>query len=159
MTVGCFHQLKELRLDDRDSFFDVLRITQPVFDKFLEPITPFIKKDNNYMEALEPGVKLASTLTVLSGNRIFLYHYVIRLPGSLLVKEVCDAFVMELEGKDTWKESAEEFMHACPVCLWFRGWKTYNHRKVSQDWYEPQRFLLKSVNGIGGCRLQTEHNP
>ena len=133
IAVGHYHQLmEELRLDDQESFYNFLRITPPMFDELLERITPFIQKqDTNYRKALEPGMKLAITLRHLAtGDSYATLQYDFRVARNticLLVKEVCDALVMELKNdvitcpvdRDTWKEVAEEFMmrwnvpHAC----------------------------------------------
>ncbi|XP_041355337.1 putative nuclease HARBI1 [Gigantopelta aegis] len=103
-----------------------------MFDELLERITPFIEKeDTNYRKALEPGMKLVITLRHLAtGDSYATLQYEFRVARNticLLVKEVCDALVMELKNevivcpvdRGTWQEVAEEFPmrwnvpHAC----------------------------------------------
>ena len=133
LAIGHYHQLmEELRLDDQESFYNFLRITPPMFDELLERITPFIgKEDTNYRKALEPGMKLAITLRHLAtGDSYASLQYDFRVARntiSLLVREVCDALVMELKNevitcpvdRDAWGPITKEFMmrwnvpHAC----------------------------------------------
>ena len=103
-----------------------------MFDDLFERITPFIEKeDTNYRKALEPGMKLAITLRYLAtgaSDTTLQYEFrVARNTICLLVKEVCDALVMELKNnvitcpvyRGTWEEVAKEFLmrwnvpHAC----------------------------------------------
>ena len=133
LAIGHYHQLmEELRFDDQESFYNFLRITPPMFDELLERITPFIgKEDTNYRKALEPGMKLAITLRHLAtGDSYASLQYDFRVARntiSLLLREVCDALVMELKNevitcpvdRDAWGPITEEFMmrwnvpHAC----------------------------------------------
>ncbi|XP_046342448.2 uncharacterized protein LOC124123198 [Haliotis rufescens] len=83
--------MKELRLDDPESFYNFLRITPPMFDEILERIASFIQKeDTNYRKALEQGVKLAITLRHLQQE--------IPMPP-------CN-----MSSGDTWEDVAEEFL-------------------------------------------------
>jgi len=86
------------------SFYNFLRITPPMFDELLERLCPFIeKKPTNYRKALEPEMKLAITLRHLAtGDSYATLQYDFRVPRNticLLVKEVCDALVMELKNE------------------------------------------------------------
>ena len=47
LAIGHYHQLmEELRLDDQESFYNLLRIAPPMFDELLQRIIRFIAKDD-----------------------------------------------------------------------------------------------------------------
>ena len=156
IAVGHYHQvMEELCLDDKESFYNFLRITPPMFDDLLERITPFIEKeDTNYRKALEPGMKLAITLRHLAkGYSYATLRYEFRVARNticLLVKDVCDALVMEFKNEvitcpvDRGTDALE-----CPTCLWSHGWG-----KASQDWNHVSQLhmlLFSRPNGHGRC--------
>ncbi|XP_052271962.1 uncharacterized protein LOC127872673 [Dreissena polymorpha] len=113
--------MEELRLDDQESFYSYLRITPPMFDELSERVTPLIaKRDTKYRKAL-CGMKLAITLRHLAtGDGYATLHYdfrVARTTIGLVVREVCNALVMELKhdvidcpvDSDAWERVAKEF--------------------------------------------------
>ncbi|XP_045210933.2 uncharacterized protein LOC123562359 [Mercenaria mercenaria] len=124
--------MEELHLDDHESFYNFLRVTPPMFDELLERITSFIEKEGtNYRKALEPVMKLAIMLRHHGIRYSYAtLQYDFRVPRNticLLVREVCDALVMELKNgvitcpvdSEALKQIVEEFMtrwnmpHAC----------------------------------------------
>jgi hypothetical protein len=71
--------MRELRMDDTNSFFIFLRMEPAMFDELLERVGPRIqKKDTGWRKALEPGIKLAITIRHLaSGDKYssLLYNF------------------------------------------------------------------------------------
>ena len=71
---GLYDQLLvELRNEDQESFKNFMRMPPEMFDELLTRVGPRITKQNtHYIEALDPGLKLALTLRHLaSGTK---YH-------------------------------------------------------------------------------------
>ena len=111
IVAGHYYQLmEELRLDDQESFYNVLRITPPMFDELLERITPFIEtEDANYREALEPGMKLAITLSHLAtGDSYATLKYEFRVARNTICLLVKDVWYLGDGG--TFEEVAEVFL-------------------------------------------------
>lgn len=72
LQFGHYDQLmRELRMEDQQSFFNFLRMPPEMFDELLNRVGPRIqKRDTIFRKALEPGLKLAITIRHLaSGNR------------------------------------------------------------------------------------------
>ena len=72
LQFGHYDQLmRELRMEDQQSFFNFLRMPPEMFDELLNRVGPRIqKRDTIFRKALEPGLKLAITIRHLaSGDR------------------------------------------------------------------------------------------
>ena len=55
--------MAELRMEDQQSFFNILRMPPQMFDELLKRVGPrYHKMDTHYRKALEPGLKLAITI-------------------------------------------------------------------------------------------------
>ena len=73
-----------------------------MFDELLDRLGPLItKQDTPYRKALEPGLKLATTMRHLaSGDRYASMKFDFRVPHntmSLCVREVCQALIEEFK--------------------------------------------------------------
>ena len=64
LQFGHYDQLmRELRMEDQQSFFNFLRMPPEMFDELLNRVGPRIqKRDTIFRKALEPGLKLAITI-------------------------------------------------------------------------------------------------
>lgn len=124
--------LRELRMEDTNSFFNFLRMEPAMFDELLQRVGPRIqKKDTGWRKALEPGVKLAITIRHLaSGDKYpsLMYNFrVAKNTIACLIPEVCQAICEEFQDEvikcpttpDEWSLIADEFKnrwnvpHAC----------------------------------------------
>ena len=78
--------LAELRMEDQQSFFNFLRMPPEMFDELLNRVGPRIRKmDTHYRKALEPGMKLASTIRHLaSGDKYPTLQYAFRVARSTI---------------------------------------------------------------------------
>lgn len=94
--------LRELRMEDTNSFFNFLRMEPAMFDELLQRVGPRIqKKDTGWRKALEPGVKLAITIRHLaSGDKYpsLMYNFrVAKNTIACLLPEVCKAICEEFK--------------------------------------------------------------
>ena len=133
LQFGHYDQLMtELRMEDSATFFNYMRMEPRMFDEILQRVGPRIKKvDTNFRRALEPGLKLAITITHLaSGDKYPTLQYDFRVPRLTITKiipEVCQAIVAEFKEEiipcptteAEWRPLADEFYrkwnvpHAC----------------------------------------------
>ena len=133
LQYGHYHSLMpELRYEDPASYFNFLRVPPDMFDELLGRLGPRItKQDTWYRKALEPGLKLATTMRHLaSGDRYASMKFNFRVPHntmSICVREVCQAIIDEYKDEciqcpitvAEWRAISEEFgrrwnmPHAC----------------------------------------------
>ena len=133
LQFGHYDQLmRELRMEDQQSFFNFLRMPPEMFDELLNRVGPRIqKRDTIFRKALEPGLKLAITIRHLaSGDRYSTLQYDFRIARNTIctfIPEVCHEIVQELKDEviscptepEEWRAISEEFQrrwnipHAC----------------------------------------------
>lgn len=94
--------LKELALEDPNSFKNHLRMSSDLFETLLQHVTPSIEKQNTTMrDALPARLKLQITLRYLaSGDSFASLQYLYRVPKCTISKflpEVCDSIYNVLE--------------------------------------------------------------
>ncbi|XP_026821628.1 protein ALP1-like [Rhopalosiphum maidis] len=94
--------LKELALEDPNSFKNHLRMSSDLFETLLQHVTPSIEKQNTTMrDALPARLKLQITLRYLgSGDSFASLQYLYRVPKCTISKflpEVCDSIYSVLE--------------------------------------------------------------
>ncbi|XP_014669409.1 PREDICTED: prolyl endopeptidase FAP-like [Priapulus caudatus] len=78
--------MAELRMEDQASFFNFLRMPPEMFDELLVRIGPRIQKqDTRYRKALEPGLKLAVTISLTSKPDCVRAAYSVKLDKVLLL--------------------------------------------------------------------------
>ena len=87
------HLMVELRREDQTEFINFMRMPPEMFNELLERVGPRISKERTWSrEPIEPGVKLAITLSYLaSGSKYPYLKFGWRVPAStqsLLVREV-----------------------------------------------------------------------
>ena len=102
-AFGQFEQLMvELRLEDPASFTNFVRFQPDMFQELVDRLTRRIaKKDTNWRNALDPGLKVAITLRSLAtGDTSKSLMYGFRVAYNticLLIRDVCDAIVREYQ--------------------------------------------------------------
>ena len=103
LQYGHYHRLMyELRYEDLASYFNFLRVPPDMFDELLGRLGPLIaKQDTPYRIALEPGLKLATTMRhFASGDGDASMKFDFRVPHntmSVCVHEVCQAIIDEFK--------------------------------------------------------------
>jgi hypothetical protein len=132
-AFGQFSQLMpELRREDPASYINFVRMTPDLFDELVDRLSPGLtKQDTHYRNALQPALKVAITLRHLAtGERYTSMRFGFRVPHntiSKLVKEVCEAIVLEFKDEvlkcpttsDGWRPLTDRFAsrwnlpHAC----------------------------------------------
>lgn len=102
---GCYlNLLKELEIEDRNSFKNFMRMSSEDFNYLLSWVTPKIQKEDTCMrKAIPAGEKLALTLRYLATGETFAsLQYMFRIPKntiSAFIIDVCEAIYEELKGE------------------------------------------------------------
>lgn len=102
---GCYlNLLKELEIEDRNSFKNFMRMSSEDFNYLLNMVAPKITKEDTCMrKAIPAGEKLALTLRYLATGETFAsLQYMFRIPKntiSAFIIDVCEAIYEVLKGE------------------------------------------------------------
>ena len=112
--MGAFNGiLKELAVEDTDSFKEFVRMDVGHFNRLVTLVSPFIAKEDTCMrEAIAPAERVALTLRFLATGESFhslaFQFRISRQEISMIVEEVCDAVAKVIGGRFMQVPSTDE---------------------------------------------------
>lgn len=118
---GAFHNLlKEMRLTDKNKYFNYLRMTPTQFDLLLHKIGPSISKNDFRRETISPAERLSLTLRYLaSGDSMVSVSYSFRIGPttvSNIISETCEAIwtnlkdnILKVPTEENWNKISQGF--------------------------------------------------